>query len=65
MYIYPIIFRLRPQCTMPYVRVKKLFKTSIPLLFSGLLNLNDDKSVIESVQSMHLPGNEWWVTTKK
>ena len=47
------------------MRVKKLFKTSISLLFSGLLNLNDDKSVIESVQTMLLPGIERRVAAKK
>ena len=48
-----------------FMRVKKLFKTSISLLFSGLLNLNDDKSVIESVQTMLLPGIERRVAAKK
>ena len=33
--------------------------------FSGLLNLNDDKSVIESVQTMLLPGIERRVAAKK
>ena len=50
---------------LPYICVKKLFKTSISLLFSGLLNLNDDKSVIESVQTMLLPGIERRVAAKK